>query len=111
MIDSATFSVAETAHVLGVSEMTVYRLIEAGDLPAVVLRRRKRVPRRAVELLLDRALVDFNPDRLLPQLAGAAGPPTAAGTDTPAPIDSTPPVEAERVGGSTGPARLALFRS
>lgn len=112
MIDSATYSVAEAARVLGVGEMTVYRLIDAGDLPAVVLRRRKRIPRRAIDLVLDRALDGFDPDRLLAQLTGAVGassaPASVPGIDAagPGPGDA-----AERGETPSGPARVALVRT
>lgn len=112
MIDSATYSVAEAARVLGVGEMTVYRLIDAGELPAVVLRRRKRIPRRAIELVLDRALDGFDPDRLLAQLAGADGPSSApapaSGIDEPARPPAGPAARGE---GPSGPARVALVRT
>lgn len=41
-------TVAEVAEVMRVSRMTVYRLIHAGDLPAVQFGRSYRVPESAV---------------------------------------------------------------
>ena len=41
-------TVAEVAAVMRVSRMTVYRLVHAGDLPAVRVGRSFRVPERAV---------------------------------------------------------------
>lgn len=41
-------TVAEVASVMRVSKMTVYRLLHAGDLPAVRVGRSFRVPEQAV---------------------------------------------------------------
>lgn len=47
---SASFmTVAEVAEVMRVSKMTVYRLVHAGDLPAVRFGRSYRVPENAVQ--------------------------------------------------------------
>ena len=48
-------SVEETAELLGQSRSSIYRAIEKDDLPLPVFRiaGRYRIPRRAVELLLD----------------------------------------------------------
>lgn len=45
-------TVAEVADAARVSRMTVYRLVHAGDLPAVRVGRSFRVPEAAVERLL-----------------------------------------------------------
>lgn len=50
-------TVKETAFVLGVSIKTVYRAIDAGELPARRIRRALRVPRYAVVTDGDRAHV------------------------------------------------------
>ena len=42
-------TVAEVAAVLRVSRMTVYRLVEAGTLPAARIGRSLRIPRPAVD--------------------------------------------------------------
>jgi excisionase family DNA binding protein len=42
-------TVAEVAEAMRVSKMTVYRLVHAGELPAVRFGRSYRVPERAVE--------------------------------------------------------------
>lgn len=52
------FSVAEVAHLMGMSSMTVYRAIEAGDFPAVRIRGRLIVPARAIEEMVDAALAN-----------------------------------------------------
>ena len=41
-------TVAEVAAIMRVSKMTVYRLVHAGDLPAVRVGRSFRVPQQAV---------------------------------------------------------------
>jgi excisionase family DNA binding protein len=48
-------TVAEVAAIMRVSKMTVYRLIHAGDLPAVKVGRSYRVPERAVHEFLRRS--------------------------------------------------------
>ena len=51
-------TVQEVAKLMRVSSMTVYRLIKAGDLPAVRVGRSFRVPRHAVEEYLRSAYFD-----------------------------------------------------
>lgn len=46
-------TVNEVAEVMRVSKMTVYRLIHAGELPAIRVGRSFRVPQGAVDHLLD----------------------------------------------------------
>ena len=46
--DVRFLTVAEVATVMRVSKMTVYRLVHAGDLPAVRVGRSFRVPENAV---------------------------------------------------------------
>lgn len=64
MADAKNFSnarfmtVAEVAEMMRVSKMTVYRLVHAGDLPAVRFGRSYRVPETAVEDYLNTARVD-----------------------------------------------------
>jgi excisionase family DNA binding protein len=45
-------TVAEVANVMRVSKMTVYRLVHAGELPAVRVGRSFRVPEQAVDAYL-----------------------------------------------------------
>jgi excisionase family DNA binding protein len=52
-------TVAEVAAVMRVSKMTVYRLVHAGELPAVQIGRSFRVPEQAVYDYLDRAYVEI----------------------------------------------------
>ncbi|MFC3300329.1 helix-turn-helix domain-containing protein [Arthrobacter agilis] len=68
MADGINFSdvqfltVAEVADLMRVSKMTVYRLVHAGDLPAVQFGRSYRVPESSVEEFLHRAQVDSHPE-------------------------------------------------
>lgn len=48
-------TVAEVAQIMRVSKMTVYRLVHAGDLPAVRVGRSFRVPEKAVHDYLRRS--------------------------------------------------------
>jgi excisionase family DNA binding protein len=52
----AFYSVAQAARILGMSEMTLYRAINAGEFPAVRIRSRLIVPRRAIEAMVEAAL-------------------------------------------------------
>ena len=49
-------SVAELAQELGMSQMTLYRVIAAGEFPAVRIGRRLVVPARVLEDMADAAL-------------------------------------------------------
>ncbi|MDQ6897728.1 MAG: helix-turn-helix domain-containing protein [Actinomycetota bacterium] len=51
-------TVAEVASIMRVSKMTVYRLVHAGDLPAVRVGRSFRVPEGEVHKYLRTAFVD-----------------------------------------------------
>lgn len=46
-------TVSEVAEVMRVSKMTVYRLIHAGELPAIRVGKSFRVPQGAVSALID----------------------------------------------------------
>jgi len=51
-------TVAEVAAVMRVSKMTVYRMVHAGDLPAVRVGRSFRVPEKAVQDYLKSAFFE-----------------------------------------------------
>ncbi|MDQ3600455.1 MAG: helix-turn-helix domain-containing protein [Actinomycetota bacterium] len=51
-------TVAEVAAMMRVSKMTVYRLVHAGELPAVRVGRSFRVPEKAVHRYLENAYFD-----------------------------------------------------
>lgn len=50
------YSLAETAFALGVSVRTLYRLIDAGALPAVIQGGQRRVRAEAIDTYLDNLL-------------------------------------------------------
>jgi excisionase family DNA binding protein len=60
--DSRFMTVAEVADVMRVSNMTVYRLVHAGELPAVRFGRSYRVPAKAVENYLRSSRVEGTSD-------------------------------------------------
>jgi excisionase family DNA binding protein len=47
------FTVEEVAEILRVDAVTIYRAIRSGEFPAVKIRKRYVVPRRAIELLVE----------------------------------------------------------
>lgn len=51
-------TVQEVAELMRVSKMTVYRMVHAGELPAVRFGRSYRVPQNAVEAFLKSAVVE-----------------------------------------------------
>ena len=56
--DVRFLTVAEVAALMRVSKMTVYRLVHAGELPAVRFGRSYRVPESAVADALQRPIAD-----------------------------------------------------
>ncbi len=56
--DVRFLTVAEVADMMRVSKMTVYRLVHAGDLPAIRFGRSFRVPESAVEAAIDSNVAD-----------------------------------------------------
>lgn len=56
--DVRFLTVAEVAAIMRVSKMTVYRLVHAGELPAVRVGRSFRVPESAVHDYLRHSFVD-----------------------------------------------------
>ncbi|MDO5726794.1 MAG: helix-turn-helix domain-containing protein [Bowdeniella nasicola] len=60
-------TVAEVAEMMRVSRMTVYRMVHAGELPAVRMGRSYRVPLAAVEDLIAQGLADWERDREIGQ--------------------------------------------
>lgn len=52
------YSVSQVAALLGMSAMTIYRAIEAGEFPAVKVRGRWIVPAKAVDAMEDAALAE-----------------------------------------------------
>jgi excisionase family DNA binding protein len=66
--DPLFFSVAAAADTLAVSDDTVYELLHRGELPCLRIGRRCVIPRRAVELVVDHLLADFDPAELAVRL-------------------------------------------
>ena len=62
-------SVAETAEALGISDDLVYELMHRGQLPSLTFGRRKVVPRRAIDLVIQAAMNGFDPVDLLSRLS------------------------------------------
>ena len=56
--DVRFLTVAEVAELMRVSKMAVYRLVHAGDLPAIRFGRSYRVPESAVAEALQRPIAD-----------------------------------------------------
>lgn len=56
--DVRFLTVAEVAELMRVSKMTVYRLVHAGELPAIRFGRSYRVPESAVAAALQRPVAD-----------------------------------------------------
>ncbi len=61
LVERLVLSIAEAAEALGVSDDLVYELTQRGDFPCLRLGRRKVIPRRAIQLVVDAALGDFDP--------------------------------------------------
>jgi len=53
-------TVAEVAERLSVSRMTVYRLVHSGELPALRVGRSYRVPKAAVDAIVEQHLGDYD---------------------------------------------------
>lgn len=56
--DVSFLTVAEVAKIMRVSKMTVYRMVHAGDLPAVRVGRSFRVPESAVTDYLNDSFIE-----------------------------------------------------
>jgi excisionase family DNA binding protein len=52
------YSVSQVARMFGMSSMTVYRAIAAGEFPAVRIRGRLIVPAKALEAMADAAVAE-----------------------------------------------------
>ena len=62
-------TVAEAASVLCISTDLVYELVHRGRLPCLQLGRRKVIPRKAVELIVEHTLARFDPGPVCESLA------------------------------------------
>ena len=52
------YNVATVAQLIGVSKITVYRAIAAGEFPAIKVRGRLIVPAKAIDAMAEAAVVD-----------------------------------------------------
>ena len=69
-------TVREAAELLGVSDELLYELTARGEIPCLRLGRRRVIPRRAVELMIERSLEHFDAGAALapfPRVAGGDG--------------------------------------
>ena len=51
-----TLSIAEVGAALGYGRTSIYRMVRAGKIPAFRLGRKLRIPRRAIEQMVESAL-------------------------------------------------------
>lgn len=64
--ESLVVSVPEAATLLGVSEGLIYQLLDKGLLPELPRwSRRRLIPRRAVDDVIERAMIGYDPDIVL----------------------------------------------
>lgn len=68
-MEKLVLTVQETAEALGVSDDLVYELTAQGVLPCLHLGRRRVIPRRAVDLLIEACVGTFDPGPVLPRLS------------------------------------------
>jgi excisionase family DNA binding protein len=68
-MDTLVVSVAEAAKLLGVSDDLLYEVVERGELPCVRFGRRRLIPRRALDLVIEAALAGFEPSRVATAVA------------------------------------------
>jgi excisionase family DNA binding protein len=61
-------SIREAAEALGVSDDLVYEMTARGEIPSLQLGRRRVVPLRAIELLIERSLETFDADAVSARL-------------------------------------------
>jgi excisionase family DNA binding protein len=53
-------SIREVADILGVSDDLVYELVARGEIPCLRLGRRRLIPRRVVDLMIERSIGTFD---------------------------------------------------
>lgn len=73
--------IRDVAKMLGVSDDLVYELVARGEIPCLRLGRRRLIPRRAVEFMIERSLEAFDPAGPTGALPGSApgGTPRTSG--------------------------------
>ena len=109
MIEPLFLTIAETAGLLGISDDTVYELAATGELPCTTFRSRKMVPRRAIDMILERTLEGFDPDALVLRLAAAADSSAEVGsTGSSGPTGMVPSARHHRDSVGTGAPATAV---
>lgn len=68
MSERLVLSVSEAAKALGISDDLVYELLERRELPFLRFGRRKVIPRRAIELIIEAVMDEFDPRLVLTRL-------------------------------------------
>ena len=66
-------SIREAAEALAVSDDLLYEMTAKGEIPCLQLGRRRLIPRRAVELLIERCLTTFDADAVTTHLRTGPG--------------------------------------
>lgn len=102
MTDRLVLSVAEAAEALAVSDDLVCELTERGELPCLRFGRRKVIPRRAIELMVEAAIADFEVETAFTSLKRPAGAVRRNGTD-----DADPAFPASRAERTSAPRRAS----
>lgn len=105
MTDRLVLSVAEAAEALGVSDDLVYELTARGELPCLRFGRRKVIPRRAIELLVEAAIADFDVATVAITLKRLAGAARRNGTDD---ADPALPARPQQTSAQPGASRSPL---
>ncbi len=83
-------SVSEAAKALGLSDDLIYALTERGDLPCLRFGRRKVIPRRAIEVMIEKAMDGFDPDTVLVRLIAAEDAQAAESSGAASPLSIVP---------------------
>jgi excisionase family DNA binding protein len=71
--DALTVSVPEAAVLLGYSDTAIYDLLDKGVLPELPrVNRRRLIPRRAIDQMVDHAMAGFDPAAAFDRLKAAS---------------------------------------
>jgi excisionase family DNA binding protein len=62
--DDGTYSIAEVAALLGVSDDLIYKAVDRKELPAIRVGKRVRIPQIAIARLHDAAMEGWDPKAL-----------------------------------------------
>lgn len=64
-VEPLVVSAEDAAVMLGISRATVYRLMDAGELPYASIGRQRRIPVRSIHAILDKAVEEAAKERQL----------------------------------------------